>query len=72
MCGLCAKLKNSKKRQFFIQEFKELILLLLIVETWKKVTEWEIVKTEAGNEMEIFITLNKYNTRQQCENSTLC
>ena len=31
------------------------------------VTEWETTKTEAGNEMEIFITLTKYNTQQQHE-----
>ena len=30
--------------------------------TEQKVTEWEITKTEVGNEMEIFITLTKYNT----------
>ena len=34
-----------------------------------KVTEWEITKTEVGNEMEIFIT-TKYNTCQQCEEGT--
>ena len=31
---------------------------------WQKVTEWEITKTEVVNEMEIFITLKKYNTHQ--------
>ena len=30
-------------------------------------TEWEITKTEVGNEMEIFITLTKYNTQQRRE-----
>ena len=33
----------------------------------QKVTEWDITKTEVGNEMEIFITLTKYNTLQQHE-----
>ena len=33
----------------------------------KKVTEWEITKMEVGNEMEVFITLTKYNTCQQHE-----
>ena len=32
-----------------------------------KVTEWEITKTEVGNEMEIFIPLTNYNTHQQGE-----
>ena len=31
----------------------------------RKITEWEITKTEVWKEMETFITLNKYNTRQQ-------
>ena len=31
------------------------------------ITEWEITKMEAGNEMEIFIALTKYNTCQWCE-----
>ena len=31
----------------------------------KKVTKWEINKTEVENEIEIFITLAKYNTYQQ-------
>ena len=31
---------------------------------------WEITKMEVGNEMEIFITLNKYNTHQQHEEGT--
>ena len=34
-----------------------------IVVTYKKVTEWEITKTEVENEMESFITSTKYNTR---------
>ena len=29
--------------------------------------EWEIAKMEIGNEMEIFITLTKYNIHQQRE-----
>ena len=32
--------------------------------TLQKVTEWEITKTEVENEMEIFLTLTKYNTFQ--------
>ena len=35
------------------------------VVTKQKFTEWEITKTEVGDEMEIFITLAKYNTRQR-------
>ena len=31
----------------------------------EKITEWEITKREVEIEMEIFITLTKYNTRQQ-------
>ena len=38
----------------------------------KKVTEWEVTKTEVGNEMEIFITLTKYNTCQWCEEGNYC
>ena len=38
-----------------------------IVVTKQKVTEWKITKTGVGNEMEIFTTLNKCNTRQQRE-----
>ena len=39
-------------------------LLATLVYNWllwpkKKVTEWEIIKTEVGNEMEIFMTLTK-------------
>ena len=29
-----------------------------------KHTKWEITKIKVGNEMEIFITLTKYNTHQ--------
>ena len=32
-------------------------------------TEWAITKAKVGNEMEIFITLIKYNTCQQYEES---
>ena len=46
------------------------VCYILVVVTQQKVTEWEITKTEVGNEMEIFITLNKYNTRQQREEGT--
>ena len=42
------------------------------VVTKQKVTEWEIAKTGIGNEMEIFITLTKYNTRQRCEEGNHC
>ena len=40
---------------------------MVIVVTKQKVTECEIIKTKVGNEMEIFITLTKYNTCQQGE-----
>ena len=33
----------------------------------KKVTGWEITKMKVGNEMEIFITLTKYNMCQEHE-----
>ena len=33
----------------------------------KKVTEWETTKTKVGNEMEIYITLTKYNIRHRRE-----
>ena len=32
---------------------------------------WMRTKTEVGNEMEIFITLTKYNTRQRREEGTI-
>ena len=32
--------------------------------------EWEITEREVGNEIEIFIALTKYNTRQLGEEST--
>ena len=35
------------------------------VVTKQNVAEWEITKTEVGNEMEIFIALTKYNTHQR-------
>ena len=38
----------------------------------KKVTEREITKTKVGNEIEIFITLTKYNTCQWYEGSKCC
>ena len=38
----------------------------------KKVTEWEIAKTEVENEMEIFIALRKYNTCRQHEEDNYC
>ena len=31
---------------------------------FQKVTEWEINKMEVGNEIEIYITLTKYNIHQ--------
>ena len=44
-----------------VATYKILISMLLLPK--KNVFEWEITKTEVGNEMEIFITLTKYNTR---------
>ena len=38
----------------------------------KKVTKWKITKTEVGNEIEIFITLTKYNTCQRSEEGNRC
>ena len=40
------------------------------VKTLKRVTEGEITETVVRNEMEIFITLNKYNICQQREEGT--
>ena len=40
------------------------------VVTKQKVTEWEITKTKVGKEMEIFIELNKFITRQLHEDAT--
>ena len=45
--------------------------LWVSVVTKQKVTEREITKTEVVNKMEIFITLTKYNTCQQREESNL-
>ena len=39
--------------------------MYLIIIYVRVVTEWVITKTEVGKEMEIFITLIKYNTRLQ-------
>ena len=54
----------------FKTKFKKFIFVLLnysSVVTKQNVTEWEITKTKVGNEMEIFITLTKYNTHQHHE-----
>ena len=40
------------------------VCVCVCVVTSQKVTESEITKTVVGNEMKIFITLTKYNTRQ--------
>ena len=39
----------------------------LSVVTLQKVTQSQIIKMEVGNEMEIFITLTKYNTLKRSE-----
>ena len=49
---------------FNICMYKEDLALNNSAVTQQKVIEWEITKTEVGNEMEIFITLTKYNTYQ--------
>ena len=43
------------------------INIIKTVVTKQEVTEWEISKIQVGNEIEIFITLTKYNTCQPCE-----
>ena len=48
--------KNSKNRH--------LAIIHLFVVTLRKITKWEITKTEVENEMKILIALTKYNTRQ--------
>ncbi len=45
-------------RIFFLQEFNMVVIK-------QKITKCEITKTEFGSEMEIFITLTKYNTRRE-------
>ena len=45
--------------------------IFFTVVTWKKVTEWEIIKTEARNKMEVFITLTEYNTHPPREEGKL-
>ena len=43
------------------------LFAILSVLSQQKIAEWEITKTEVGNEVEIFIILTKYNTQQQHE-----
>ena len=45
--------------------------VIKIVVTQEKLTEYEITKTEVGNDMDIFITLIKYNTSQRCDKNKL-
>ena len=65
-------LKNSIAKGVILKKINIsfIILFWLSVVTQQNVTEWEITKT-VGNEMEIFITLAKYNTRQWREEGKL-
>ena len=53
----------------FIKSIESLVLQNVVTE--QTVTEWQITKTEARNEKEIFITLIKYITHQRRESEPL-
>ena len=63
---------NNMPKGVHVLPVRMLTWISVDVVTKQKITECKITKTEVRNEIEIFVTITKYNTRQGHEESKHC